>query len=69
MVYGPIGAFLAMLVVMSVAGGALTAGMLIDRRIRRKPGPQSPPIEVPYGIAIAFAGLFVLHEPLLNTLW
>jgi len=65
----PIGAFLAMLVVMSVAGGVLTAGMLIDRRIRRKPGPQSPPIEVPYGIAIAFAGLFVLHEPLLNTLW
>jgi len=65
----PIGAFLVMLVVMSVAGGVLTAGMLIDRRIRRKPGPQGPPIEVPYGIAIAFAGLFVLHEPLLNTLW
>jgi len=65
----PIGAFMVMLVVMSVAGGVLTAGMLIDRRIRRKPGPQSPPIEVPYGIAIAFAGLFVLHEPLLNTLW
>lgn len=65
----PLGAFMVMLMVMSVAGGVLTAGMLIDRRIRRKPGPQGPPIEVPYGIAIAFAGLFVLHEPLLNTLW
>ena len=60
----PLGAFMVMLVVMSLAGGVLTIGMLIARAVRR----SSAPIEVPYGIAIAFAGLFVLREPLLNYL-
>lgn len=60
----PLGAFMVMLMVMSVAGGVLTIGMLIARAVRR----GHAPIEVPYGIAIAFAALFVLREPLLNYL-
>lgn len=60
----PLGAFMGMLMVMSVAGGMLTIGMLIARAVRR----GRAPIEVPYGIAIAFAALFVLREPLLNYL-
>lgn len=60
----PLGAFMVMLMVMSVAGGGLTIGMLIARAMRR----GRAPIEVPYGIAIAFAALFVLREPLLNYL-
>ena len=60
----PLGAFVMMLMVMSIAGGVLTIGMLILRGVRR----GDAPIEVPYGIAIAFAALFVLHEPLLNHL-
>lgn len=60
----PLGAFMVMLMVMSVAGGVLTIGMLIARAVRR----GRAPIEVPYGIAIAFAALFVLREPLLNYL-
>ena len=60
----PLGAFIVMLMVMSVAGGVLTIGMLIARAGRR----GHAPIEVPYGIAIAFAALFVLREPLLNYL-
>ncbi|MBP2514717.1 prepilin peptidase [Sphingomonas sp. PvP018] len=67
----PFGAFMAMLMVMSIAGGVLTAGMLIARKLatrRADSGVESTPIEVPYGIAIAFAGLVAVHEPLLNSL-
>lgn len=62
----PLDALATMLVVMSVAGGAVTLAMLVDRRLRRR--GSDAPIEVPYGVAIAFAGLFALHEPLLNQL-
>lgn len=53
---------LDMLLVMSVIGGALTLAMLIEHRVRRDEGA----IEVPYGVAIALAGLLALREPLLN---
>ncbi|MEL6873942.1 MAG: prepilin peptidase [Pseudomonadota bacterium] len=45
-----------MLIVMSIAGGVLTALMMIRNRINKTPGP----IKVPYGVAISFAGLFVI---------
>lgn len=67
----PFGAFMAMLMVMSIAGGVLTAGMLIARKLamrRADSGVENAAIEVPYGIAIAFAGLVAVHEPLLNSL-
>lgn len=51
-----------MLVIMSLAGGAITLLMLIDKWLRR----QSAQPEVPYGIAIAIAGLLTLREPILN---
>ncbi len=53
---------LDMLLAMAVIGGALTLTMLAERRLRR----SEAPIEVPYGVAIAIAGLLALREPLLN---
>lgn len=53
-----------MLVVMSLVGGALTLVMLIEHRWRRREGPP----EIPYGVAIAIAGLLSLREPIINQL-
>ncbi|MEH3104120.1 MAG: prepilin peptidase [Sphingomonas phyllosphaerae] len=53
---------LDMLLAMSVIGGALTLAMLIEHRVRR----SADAIEVPYGVAIAIAGLLALREPLFN---
>ena len=58
----PVGVFFGMLVVMSLAGGALTLVLLCEQRWRRRTGP----IEIPYGVAIAFAALMALREPILN---
>jgi prepilin peptidase CpaA len=53
---------LPMLTVMAVGGGLLSSGMLIEKLVR---GRTEPP-EVPYGVAIAAAGLWVLHQQYLN---
>ena len=53
---------LDMLMAMAIAGGVLTLAFLVDRRWHRREGP----VEVPYGVAIAIAGLLALREPLLN---
>lgn len=53
-----------MLVVMSLAGGALTLVMLAERWWR----PAERPLEIPYGVAIAIAGLLSLREPIINQL-
>lgn len=58
----PPAALLWMLVVMSLVGGVLTLVLLVEHRLRRKPGQ----IEVPYGVAIALAGLLAMHEPIIN---
>ncbi|MCC2979125.1 MULTISPECIES: prepilin peptidase [unclassified Sphingomonas] len=58
----PVGALVQLLLVMSIIGGALTIVMLIDHRIRKNSGNP----EIPYGVAIAIAGLIGLREPLLN---
>ncbi len=58
----PFGAFVTMLMVMSIAGGIVTIVMMIERRIAR----NSKDIEIPYGVAIAFAGILAIREPLLN---
>jgi len=50
------------LLAMSIIGGMLTLAMLAERRWRR----GGDAIEVPYGVAIALAGLLALREPLLN---
>tara|TARA_R110002110_G_scaffold19518_5_gene80553 strand:- start:2246 stop:2728 length:483 start_codon:yes stop_codon:yes gene_type:complete len=48
--------FLELLVIMSIAGGVLTLLMMIGKRIKKTEGP----IKVPYGVAIAFAGLWTI---------
>ena len=58
----PFPAYLSMLMVMSIAGGGVTIVMMAERLIKK----TSATIEVPYGVAIAFAGLLALREPLLN---
>ncbi|MBO9711347.1 prepilin peptidase [Sphingomonas sp.] len=51
-----------LLVVMSIAGGLLTLVMVIEKHLRKN--PETP--EIPYGVAIAIAGLIALREPLFN---
>jgi prepilin peptidase CpaA len=58
----PPGATLRMLVIMSLAGGVLTLAMLVRHKIAK----STQPLEIPYGVAIAFAGLWLLGEPFLN---
>lgn len=58
----PLLPFLKLLVVMSIAGGALTLVVIAVHRARK----LSTNPEVPYGVAIACAGLWVIGEPYLN---
>ncbi len=58
----PVQPLVWLLIVMSLAGGAVTVLMLIDRWRRKDTGA----IEIPYGVAIAFAGLLTVREPLIN---
>jgi prepilin peptidase CpaA len=58
----PIMPLMQMLLVMSIVGGAITLVMLIEHRLRKNNGVP----EIPYGVAIAIAGLLGLREPLLN---
>jgi prepilin peptidase CpaA len=55
-------AVVKLLVIMSVAGGILTLAMLIPHRIGKAAGQP----EIPYGIAIAFAGFWLISERFLN---
>ena len=58
----PPGGVLSMLMVMSLLGGALTLIFLADRWRRR--AAQVP--EIPYGIAIAVAGMLAIANPFLT---
>lgn len=51
-----------LIVLMSLAGGALTILMLARHRLARR----DTPLEIPYGVAIALAGFWVLGERYLN---
>lgn len=51
-------AVLLLLVIMSLAGGALTLAMVIRRRLARQQGQ----LEIPYGVAIAFGGLWLIGQ-------
>ena len=51
-----------MLIVMALAGGAITLVMLVDHRMRR----SNALLEIPYGVAIAIAGLLAIREPVFN---
>ena len=52
--------FLQLLIVMAIAGGVLTLGMGIYHILKRR----KDRIAVPYGVAIAFGGLWVLYPKL-----
>lgn len=58
----PFDKLVTLLVIMSLAGGAITLVMLIEKWIRRR--SEQP--EVPYGIAIAIAALLTIREPIFN---
>lgn len=51
-------AVLTLLVIMSLAGGALTIVMLIRHRLAKK----EQRLEIPYGVAIAFGGLWLISQ-------
>ena len=53
---------LTTLLIMAIVGGLITVVMMIERKIKRNEGV----VEIPYGVAIAIAGLLSLREPLLN---
>lgn len=50
------------LILMSIAGGVLTLGVLAWHRVQRREGRP----EIPYGVAIAFGGLAILAQRFLN---
>jgi prepilin peptidase CpaA len=58
----PAGLVLSALMVMALVGGGIAAVMLIDK-IRRKSVASA---EVPYGVAIAAAGFWAMHQHYIN---
>ena len=58
----PLGAVLKLLVIMSIAGGVLTVMMLVRHRLA-KSGKE---LEIPYGVAIAFGGFWLIAERFFN---
>ena len=55
-------AVLALLVIMSFAGGVLTIATVIHHRMKKAGGTP----EIPYGVAIAFAGIWLIGQRFLN---
>lgn len=58
----PLVPLLQMLMVMAVAGGVITLTILVVHKLRKLNGTP----EIPYGVAIAFAGLWAISERYLN---
>ena len=58
----PLGAVIKLLVIMSIAGGVLTVAMLVRHRLA-KSGKE---LEIPYGVAIAFGGFWLIAERFFN---
>jgi len=59
----PFNALMTMLTVMALAGGVITVVLMVRQRWR--PNAEKP--EVPYGVAIAIGGLWVIANGLLTT--
>ena len=55
-------AVMALLVIMSLAGGVLTVAMLVRHRLAK----HRHQLEIPYGVAIAVGGVWLIGEQFLN---
>ena len=55
-------AVIQLLIIMAIAGGLLTIAMLIRHRIKQSENE----LEIPYGVAIAFGGFWLISERILN---
>ncbi len=60
----PVAMMASVIIVMALVGGVVTAATVIHHRMTRRIGRP----EIPYGVAIALAGLWVLGERYLNPL-
>lgn len=58
----PPAAVAALVVIMSLAGGAITLFLAARHRLARR----TEKLEIPYGVAIAFGGLWLIGERFLN---
>jgi prepilin peptidase CpaA len=58
----PFPAVVVLLIVMSISGGLLTLVMFLRHRLAKQTGQP----EIPYGVAIAFGGLWLISERFLN---
>lgn len=58
----PFQAVIVLLFIMSIAGGALTLALVLRHKLGRRAGQ----LEIPYGVAIAFGGLWLISERFLN---
>ena len=54
----PLASLVKLVVIMSLAGGVLTLVLLVRHRARKTGGR----LEIPYGVAIAFAGMWLIGE-------
>jgi prepilin peptidase CpaA len=61
----PLGAFASLVMTMSLLGGGLTLILMVERAIRQN---DDAVLEIPYGVAIAIAGLTALSEPIFNQI-
>lgn len=53
-----------LLIIMSLVGGAITVALAVEHKWRK----AGRPLEVPYGVAIAIAGLIAIREPIFNQI-
>jgi prepilin peptidase CpaA len=59
----PAQALVTLIIIMALAGGVITLASVIHHRVAKREGQ----VEVPYGVAIAIGGLWVLGERYLNS--
>ena len=58
----PLNAVMALLIIMSLAGGLLTLVMVVRHRLAK----HEHPLEIPYGVAIAVGAVWLIGEQFLN---
>lgn len=59
----PLGGMAWLLVLMALIGGVVTIAAVAHHRLSKRIGPA----EIPYGVAIALAAIWVIGEPYINS--